>query len=168
MTMNKHKRGYQTGFSMVELAVATAVFSMGLGSLSMMMMASVQGTAEASHRTVAATQAYSLAELIAMQSDAFGHYINPPGEGVLDCNEDFCRDEALASANMLAWQSHLARELPGSDGLVCFDSTPDDGSASDPSCDGSGALVVKVFWTETRHQNAPDGGQRRVVSRLPW
>ena len=153
---------------MIEVAVATAVFSLGLGSLSMMMLASVQGTAEASHRTAATTQAYSLAELIAMQSDAFGHYIDPPGAAAPACNADFCTDEAIAADSIQAWQRHLAREVPGANGLVCRDSTPDDGNASDPSCDGNGALVIKVFWTELRHENADDGGQRRVVSRLPW
>lgn len=166
--MNQHKRGIQSGFSMIEVAVATAVFSMGLGSLSMMMLASVQGTAEASHRTAATTQAYSLAELIAMQSDAFGHYIDPPGAAAPACDAGICPDEAIAADSIQAWQRHLAREVPGANGLVCRDSTPDDGNASDPSCDGNGALVIKVFWTELRHENADDGGQRRVVSRLPW
>jgi len=160
--------GYQSGFSMIELALATAVFSMGLGSLSMMMLASVQGTAEARHRTVATTQAYSLAEMIALQSDAFGHYVDPLGPGAFDCYENLCRAEALAAADMAAWKRRLSREVPGAYGLVCRDSTPDDGSASDPACDGSGALVIKVFWTESHHEKAADGGQRRVVSRLPW
>jgi type IV pilus assembly protein PilV len=166
--MTRHERGKHSGFSMIELAVATAVFSMGLGSLSMMMLASVQGTAEASHRTAATTQAYSLAELIAMQSDAFGHYIDPPGATAPACDQDFCPDEAIAAASIQAWQRHLAQEVPGANGLVCRDSTPDDGDASEPSCDGSGALVIKVFWTELRHEHAEDGGHRRVVSRLPW
>jgi type IV pilus assembly protein PilV len=166
--MNRNRPGVQSGFSMIELALATAVFSMGLGSLSLMMLASVQGTAEARHQTVAATQAYSLAESILMQFDAYGHYIDPRGAEANDCNGDFCRSAALATANMAAWRRQLSRELPGSSGLVCRDSTPDDGTASDPACDGNGALVIKVFWTESRHQEAEDGGQRRVVSRLPW
>jgi len=166
--MSKNMQGLASGFSMIELALATAVFSMGLGSLSMMLLASVQGTAEARHQTVATTQAYSLAETIAMQFDAYGHYIDPPGAEESGCNEDFCRSEALATVNMADWQRQLSREVPGSYGLVCRDGTPDDGSASDPACDGNGALVIKVFWTESRHAKAEDGGQRRVVSKLPW
>lgn len=166
--MMHSKQRFQSGFSMVELVVAAAVFSMGLGSLSMMMLASIHGTIEARHRTIAITQANSLAEMISMQSDAYGHYINPPGSGSLNCDENTCQGENMAGANMLAWQRHLAAAVPGSIGLVCRDSTPDDGDASNPSCDGRGALVVKVFWTEHRHQDAPDGGQRRAVSTLSW
>jgi len=166
--MNKRNQELQRGFSLVELAVATAVFSMGLGSLSMMMLSAIHGTMEARHRTAAITQATSMAEMIAMQSDAYDHYVNPPGADMLACNEGHCQAAAMAAGNLISWKNQLSRALPGSAGLVCRDSTPDDGTAGNPLCDGEGALVVKVFWIESRHEHAEDGGQRRVVSRLPW
>lgn len=156
------------GFSLIELSVATAIFSMGLGSLSMMMLATVQGTAEAHHHTVATSQAESMAEMIAMSSDAYGHYVFPVDAPVITCNEHPCSDGAMAAANVAFWQRHLGEELPGGSGLVCRDSTPDDGKPADASCDDSGSLVIKVFWEETRHANAAGGGLRRVVTRLPW
>jgi type IV pilus assembly protein PilV len=158
----------QAGFSLLELSIASAIFSMGLGSLSMMMIAGIEGTAEARHQTVAITQAESLAEMIAMNSDAFGHYVDPPGSQIPACREDFCRSEAMAAGNMLYWQTHLRSELPGGSGLVCRDSSPDDGSAADPLCDGKGTLAVKIFWNEPRRGSSQDGGLRRAVSRLPW
>jgi type IV pilus assembly protein PilV len=153
--MNWQFRIFQSGFSLVELSVAMAVYSMGLGSLSMMLLTAIYGTTEARHQTVATIQASSLAEMIAMSSDAYGHYIHPP---VSD----------MAIGNMNFWQTQLRNTLPGGDGLVCRDSTPDDGNADDPSCDGSGAVVIKVFWAESRHEDPEDSGQRRLVSRLPW
>jgi type IV pilus assembly protein PilV len=148
-------RFFQSGFSLVELSVAMAVFSMGLGSLSMMLLVAIHGTAEARHQTVAAIQVSSLAEMIAMSSDAYGHYINPPESGI-------------HAGNMALWQSQLGNELPGGGGLVCRDSTPDDGNADNPSCDGTGGVVIKVFWTEPRQREPEDDGLRRLVSRLPW
>lgn len=121
----------------------------------MMLLTAIYGTTEARHQTVATIQASSLAEMIAMSSDAYGHYIHPP-------------DSDMAIGNMNFWQTQLRNELPGGDGLVCRDSTPDDGNADDPSCDGSGAVVIKVFWAESRHEDPEDSGQRRLVSRLPW
>lgn len=166
--MNLPYRIIQTGFSLVELSVAMAIFSMGLGGLSMMLLTSIHGTAEARHQTVATIQVDSLAEMIAMSSDAFGHYINPPEYDAALCDADFCPGEAMAAGNLESWQTQLRNELPGGEGVVCRDSAPDDGNAHDPSCDGSGAMVIKVFWTESRHEDADDGGHRRLVSRLPW
>ena len=166
--MSARIRFFQTGFSLIELSIATAIFSMGLGSLSMMMLAAIHGTAEARHQTVATIQAGSLAEMIAMNTDAYGHYINPPGPEMVACEGVFCQGEAMAAENMIFWQSQLHNELPGGKGLVCRDSTPDDGNSFDPSCDGGGAVVIKVFWEDSRHQDSEDNGHRRLVSRLPW
>jgi type IV pilus assembly protein PilV len=166
--MNRQSRKIQTGFSLVELAAAAAVFSMGLGSLSMLMLASINGTSQARHQTVGTTQASSMAEMIATSSDAYGHYINPPAAGPGDCHVDFCDSEEMAAANLAFWQVQLRNELPDGSGLVCRDSTPNDGSAEDPQCDGTGAVVIKIFWMEPHGNNAENGGAKRLVSRLPW
>ena len=166
--MNRQTQFLHSGFSLVELSVAMAVFSMGLGSLSIMLLAAIHGTAEARHETVAAIQADSLAEVIAMSSDAYGHYINPPGPDQAACEGDSCNAQDLASANLTSWHTRLRKELPGGTGLVCRDSTPADGNASDPLCDGNGTVVVKVFWSEPGHEDSEDGGLKRLVSRLPW
>lgn len=166
--MNWRIRSVQTGFSLIELSMATAIFSMGLGSLSLMMISSIQGTAEARHRTEATTQAASMAELIAMSSDAIGHYINPVDSDKTACDGIYCDSETMAGGNITFWHDQLSRELQGSSGYICRDGSPEDGTLEDPACDGTGAVVVKVFWEETRHQETEDGGQRRVISRLPW
>jgi len=166
--MSTIKQGFQSGFSLVELAVATTLFSMGLGSMSIMFLSAVHGTAEARHQTTASLQANSLAEMIAMSSDAYGHYVNPGDSAAEFCGGDTCPALDMASVTLADWQSRLRSDLPGGMGLVCRDNTPDDGDSVNPSCDGSGALVIKVFWTESRHQDSEDGGQRRVVSRLAW
>jgi type IV pilus assembly protein PilV len=161
-------RSFQTGFSFIELSVATAIFSMGLGSLSLMMLAAILGTAEARHHTIASSQAESMAEMIAMSSDAYGHSVFPVGEPSRTCNEEVCPPQSMAAANLARWLQTLRDELPGGDGIVCRDSTPGDGEPGNPSCDGSGPLVIKIFWEESRHRQSAGGGMRRVVSRLPW
>lgn len=158
----------QRAFSLVELSVAAAIFSMGIGSLSIMMLAAIYGTAEARHQTFATTQADSLAEMIAMNSDASGHYINPPVSEVSACIDGVCATEDLAAWEMTFWQAQLQDGLPGGAGLACRDSTPEDGTAENPECDGGGTVVVKVFWEEARHRDSAVGSQRRVVSGLPW
>lgn len=158
----------QSGFSMIELSVATAVLSMGLSGVSLMMLAAVQGTDEAHHQTVAAAQAHSLAELIAMNTDAVGHFVNPPGSGTASCFESNCEIEALVSGALHQWRAGLGADLPLGTGLVCRDSTTNDGDLLDASCDGAGPAVIKVFWRESRHPDRGDDGMRRFITRLPW
>ena len=166
--MRKPNRFHSFGFSMIELTVATAIFSIGLSGISIMMLAAVGGTNGAQHQTTAVAQASSLAEMIAMNSDAVGHYINPVPASAGSCITGPCSPDEMAALNMNFWQAQLHRDLPAGEGLVCRDSTADDGNMSDPSCDGNGGLVIKVFWQDTRHKQDQDDGMRRFVSRLPW
>jgi type IV pilus assembly protein PilV len=166
--MKNATRVHQRGFSLVEVAVATMLFSMGLGSLSIMLMTAVHGTTESRHQTMAAMQADSLAEMVVMSSDAYGHYVYDNELYTGQCAAENCASSEVAAANLIDWQDRLSRELPGGTGLVCRDSTPDDGSDADPLCDGNGALVVKIFWSEPGHSDAENKQQMRVVSRLAW
>ncbi len=163
----KRRKSGEAGFSLIEVIVAAAIFSTGLGGLSLLLLTAVMGTAEAGHQTIASTRASSLAEMIAMNSAASGHYINPLPQAEPCMVGDSCSSEQMASADIGHWLGELARELPRGSGLVCRDSTPDDGHSADPACDGSGNLVVKVFWMEMRYQDDEDGGLRRLVTRLP-
>lgn len=165
--MNDHRYA-ESGFSLIEVTIAAAIFSMGLGGLSLLLLTAVMGTAEAGHQTMATNKASSLAQQIVLNSDSLGHYMYPlpAAESCLD--ELACSSEQMASSQVAAWQRELADELPRGSGLVCRDSTPDDGHSVDGRCDGAGGLVVKVFWQELRHVNDEDGGLRRLVARLPF
>jgi type IV pilus assembly protein PilV len=160
--------GRGAGFSLIELTVATAIYSMGLGSLSLMMMIAVQGTTEAGHEGVAALQAASLAEQILMNSGAVGHFINDPGGDPPDCTGDLvCTADEMAAWTLKVWRNDLAAALPAGSGLVCLDGTPGDGETADPACDGAGGPVVKVFWNITEIEGEPDSGTGRQAARLP-
>lgn len=171
--MNFRRIRVQRGFSLIELTVATAVYSMGLGSLSLMMLLALHGTGGARLDTTAALHAASLAEMIAMSSDAVGHYLDQGLPTAGDCLHDApCSIDEMAAANLARWRARLAADLPGGDGLLCLDSTPQDGAGNDPACDGSGGPVIKVFWeAPVEHQaSGPEASgpeARRHVSRLP-
>jgi type IV pilus assembly protein PilV len=155
----------QGGFSLLELSVATAIYSMGLGSVSMMLLLAVQGTATARLETAAALHAASLAEAIAMSSDAVGHYLYPV-DGAACAPESVCGEDELAAWNLRDWQARVAADLPQGAGLLCRDRTPADGTGLDAACDGSGPPVIKIFW-ETGSGDGPSLGSHRRVSRLP-
>jgi type IV pilus assembly protein PilV len=163
----------QRGFSLIELTVATAIYSMGLGSLSLMLLLALHGTGGARLDTMATLHAASLAELIAMSSDAVGHYLHEGGAGAGDCGPGApCSIEEMAAANLAQWRARLAADLPGGTGLLCLDGTPEDGDADNPACDSSGGPVIKVFWEAPAE--VPSSGSaesvpepRRQVTRLP-
>ena len=158
----------QRGFSLVELTVATAIYSMGLGSVSLMLLLAVHGTAGARLDTAAVLHAESLAEMIVMNSDALGHFAYPSAAFAGDCSADQpCSTDQMAIWNFMTWHDRVAADLPGGEGLLCRDSSPDDGDTTDPACDGDGGAVVKVFW-ETPADQATDSTEvHRQVSRLP-
>jgi type IV pilus assembly protein PilV len=160
-----HRQG---GFSLLELSMATAIYSMGLGSLSLMMLLAVQGTTEARQASTAAMQASSLAEMILMNADAMGHYVLPPGENATFCGlGQACSPEEMAAWQLEHWQHRLASDLPNGSGLVCRDRTPDDGDIDDAACDGESGLVIKVFWQAPVSDSEPDAPRTRQVLLLP-
>jgi type IV pilus assembly protein PilV len=162
--MRRRSRGSQSGFSLIELMIAAAIFSTGLGAFSLLLLLSIQGTVESGQQTVAVQHARYLAESVRLIPGAVPAFENPTPQS--DCPVgSSCTPGQMASSSFLRWQRRLARELPGGTGLICRDGTPEDGTASSPACDGGGQLVVKVFWTEP----GQDGHslERRTVSRLP-
>ena len=166
--MSSRLRRRQAGFSLIELSVAAAIYSMGLGSLSLMMMVAVQGTTEAGHEEVATLHAASLAELILMNSGVAGHYIGDAEGEPPDCGRGMvCPPEEMAAWILDTWREGLAETLPAGNGLVCRDGTPTDGAPGDPACDGGGGPVVKVLWRTPERPEDPDPGVARQVARLP-
>ena len=152
------------GFSLLEVLVASAVFSLGLGGLSLMMLTSLHGTVEARNQTTAAAQATSLAQLILLNPSTLGHDAYPAKDAMESCEDPTaCADPGWAAGNLAQWQAELERGLAHATGLVCRDATPEDGSANAPECDGSGLSVVKVFWTEPKHRNDADESVHRLV-----
>jgi type IV pilus assembly protein PilV len=60
-----------------------------------------------------------------------------------------CTPEALAKADIKEWSDEVAVQLPAGKGFVCIDSTPEDGTAAAPACDGFGLVyAVKVWWSD--------------------
>jgi len=158
----------QKGFSLVELTVATAIYSMGLGSLSLMLLLAVQGTSEARMETTAAIQAGSLAEMILLTSDAAGHYAFPPGPDASLCDPAVgCSVQEMAAWQLDTWRRRLAAELPSGQGLVCHDATPHDGDVENAACSGEGDRVIKIFWEQPPSASDSNASPTRNVLRLP-
>ena len=156
---------HRDGFSLVELTIALAIFSTGLGSFSLLMMMAIQETAASHLQTVAIMQMDSLAESVRLNSGSVDGFLVPaasPG-----CLEGLACPDRMAGATVHQWQRQLSRQLPGGSGLLCRDSTPRDGKRADPACDGSGGLVIKAFWEESGRKGEAGVIERRVTRMVP-
>lgn len=163
--MRLFHRPWHGGFSLVELTVAVAIFSMGIGSFSLLLLLALQGTLESRLQSVAVSQVRSLTESVEMLPAVAGNFPQAPSSPAC-LQGSVCTPVQMAAATLQQWQAQLAREIPGGRGTVCRDSTPSDGSVRDARCDGAGDRVVKVFWTEPG-ASGHEIEDRRIVARLP-
>jgi type IV pilus assembly protein PilV len=155
------------GFSLIEMLVATTVLSFGMGGMAALMLSASAGMVESEHQSIASLQAAGMVATLQLGPAALEHLANPPASAPLCFESDACTPEEWLTGQYLSWRSGLSRDLPGGTGVVCSDSTPMDGDADDPQCDGTGPVVSKVFWIETRHEQEVDGGHRRAVMQVP-
>ena len=146
--------------------VALAIFSTGLGGLSLLLLLALQETAASRLHTFAASQAQSMAEFILVAPGAASSALaSAAAPGCL--YDGICEPSVMVSAALHEWRKGLADALPHGDGLVCHDGTPTDGSPDQPACDGAGPLHVKVFWLEPGDGDSETPSLRRAVARVP-
>ena len=137
-----------SGFSLLEVLVATTVFSLGLAGFAALLLNSIIGSAQARREGIAATAAASLAEQIRLNPVALDRYLDPPESISKICaGESQCTPEQQADYDFRLWQLELADRIQNARGLVCRDETPQDGVEGNGPCDGAGPLVIKIFWS---------------------
>jgi type IV pilus assembly protein PilV len=146
-----------SGFSLLEVLVAGTVFSLGLAGFAALLLASIISSTQARRQGIASMAAASLAEQIRLNPAALHRYLNPPENISRICaGNDQCTPEQQADYDYRLWQLELADSIPNARGLLCRDETPKDGIEGDSHCDGTGPLVIKIFWPG---QGSDDSGR---------
>jgi type IV pilus assembly protein PilV len=154
------------GFAIVEVLVSFAILAFGLMALAGLQIVTLRYTQGSGYRNAATLQAMSITEVmrgsrIALQA---GQFNNPTGAQTDACFRSAgCTSAQMALTQYLLWQQTIAAGLPGGSGIVCVDSTPNDGTAASPQCDNvSGApYAIKVFWADDKQ-----GNQARFVTAV--
>jgi type IV pilus assembly protein PilV len=166
----------ERGFTLLEVLIAIVVFSIGLLGIAGLQVAGMRYTHGSQLRSVATMQAENMAD--AMRANrvgvADGHYNVTgamPAAADKDCSAESCTPAELAEFDLATWNSaaddgkpHESNGdvLPGGEGIVCIDSTPNDGDAADWACDDTGTVyAVKLVWQERTMgdwEQAEDGG----------
>jgi len=178
-------RRTHAGFSLIEVLVAILIFGVGMLGVAAMQLRGLATSTDSGSRGIALALAGDLADrmranLAAVNvANAAARY-DGVAPNVNDCRMRYaasqvavpnaCTPAQLAADDLADWSAQLAQALPGAIGVVCRDTTPEDGTAAAPACDGAGNLmVVKVFWTgrETSRANAAQVDRRLVLAVRP-
>jgi type IV pilus modification protein PilV len=160
-------RNENGGFSLIEVLVASTIFTLGLAGFSALLLSSIIGSAQARQQGVASMTAANLSEQIRMNPGALERYLAPPEYVSRICAGDaICSPEQQADYDFKLWQLDLADRIHNARGLVCHDETPEDGNVGNGHCDGSGPLVIKIFWPGRSSENGKQAKQFRFTMKI--
>ncbi len=166
MFQRDYRQNAAAGFSLIEVMIATLVLAIGAAGLSLLLLTSVKGTAQAQERSEATRQAAELAQLIHANPAVWGHLVHTR-EGPGACSpEGACPQQAWAELHLQQWQRELQGSISAARGIICEDSSPLDGNLADLGCDGQGGAVVKVVWQEAAG-SGPAAELQRLALPLP-
>lgn len=143
------------GATLMEAMVAVLLLSMCALGYAALQLRGLSANSSSMWRSKATLLAAEMADRMrANRAGVSGGFYNSltTATEITDCGATTaCSPTKMAQLDHWNWSATLARELPGSSvaGVVCIDSTPDDGTSSTPGCDGTGqAFAVKIFWQE--------------------
>lgn len=172
-------RSNKRGFSLVEVLVAIVIFSIGLLGIASLQIAGMRYAGGSQHRAMATMQAQTIADrlhanLAGVDNGSYNITGSMPGTYDTDCGEVDCTSAELAAYDLVTWNDDNADLLPGGTGVVCLDSTPEDGDSTNWQCDNTGNVyAIKIQWTErviseedTADTAGGDTQTRRLVMRF--
>ena len=160
-------RSTDKGFSLIEVLIASTVFSLGLAGFTTLLLTSIMESTEARRHGIASMAAANLAEQVRLYPGALERYLDPPEHISKICiGNKLCTPEQQADYDFRLWQLELADSIPNARGLVCRDETPTDGIEGDSHCDGTGPLVIKIFWNGGHLDGEGDSNKRRLTLEI--
>ncbi len=158
-------RRSQGGYVLLEALIAVVIAAIGFIGAARLQTFGLTMNNSAQVRQKATLLGYQMADRIrANQAGVTARAYDRPSAGAVGCivAATGCTPSLLAAADVGVWQAEIAVQLPTGTGVVCLDSTPDDGAFDAPACDGIGNVIaVKLWWVDKV------GTPRFVVSVRP-
>jgi type IV pilus assembly protein PilV len=159
------------GFTMLEALVSILILSFGLLGLAGLFVSGAQNNRSANLRTIATQQAYNMADRMRTNLTALTvlnptvPYYHLPTATQTNCyTTEICDSQTMAKNDYYEWNDPASAIsnptlLPGGYGVICIDSTPNDGTwngtAVTHACDGVGtSYAIKVWWLDDRRSGA--------------
>ncbi len=152
----------EKGFTLIEVLVSLLILSVGLFGMLAVITTSLQMNSSSVFRTIAAQQAYAMAETLRANSPALGTVnaasaiafsaetpaAQPTCLQAAGCARGTNAANGLVQMSVWMWQQQLAAVLPSGTGTVCQDNNPSSGFAC--TANANAPYVVKVCWNESR------------------
>ena len=162
------------GFALLEALVCVDLISFAFLASAGLHLSSLRDTQSSGQISQATQLANELHERMRINIGNTDTYATASAAVRSACNTTTGCSAADMVANDLAeWSASLAAKLPNGRGVVCRDSTPDDGtSPGSAACTGgaSDPIVIKVWW-KLRDQAGSSGAvaaiQRQVLAFVP-
>ncbi|MBN9287762.1 MAG: type IV pilus modification protein PilV [Gammaproteobacteria bacterium 39-13] len=194
-----HAQQKTLGFTLLEVLVAIIVFSIGLLGLAGLQILSLKLSGDSLLRTVAALQANDMVDRMranvaatslgitspynnaagasnanpaCLGMNSSGNLVNTSCTPTQMAQHDFYEWFAnLSGSAATSWRPAIPAALPSGAGVVCIDSTPNDGTPDNPACDnvvvvaGKPIFAIKIWWTERQGPQGA-GATHRYVTTL--
>ena len=140
------------GFALIEVLVSVVILSIAALGYAALQLRGLSTNSSAMWRSKATVLAYEAADRVRANAPgaAAGLYNNllTPANAAECKVGNVCTTTQMAARDFSEWRT-TAQNLPSGSGVICLDSSPDDGTAAAPACDGSGTqIAIKVFWSE--------------------
>lgn len=187
-----------SGFTLLEVLISIVIFSIGLLGLAGLQITGIRLNHDSLLRTIATIQANDMADrmrtnVAATSLGAASPYNNPTKtasgnpnclgkDGSGNAANVQCTPAQMAGQDFYEWYASIAGQtanswspatsasLPSGTGVVCIDSTPNDGTPGAPACDnviatpGKPIFAIKVWWVERIDASSPGTTRRYVMS----
>ena len=162
MQLIMHRRA-QMGSGLIESLISIFVVSIGFLGFATLQISGLVAANDSLFRSKAVYLSYQMADRVRanLPGVQLGSYDDLEGPGSSPgCIASNCTAAGVAQNDFYEWSTEVASVLPAGAGVICLDSTPDDGTSANPACDGGGSVLsIKLWWSEK-------GAQHRFVTTL--
>ena len=161
MTMRRTKR--EGGFTLLEVLISIVVIAFGLLGIAGLQAFALQNNQSAGQRMTTTMLANDMVERVWSSNPNFRPLYHAPAIASYASPDSSCLSVAgcppaqLVANDLAEWQARIAASLPGGQGIICRDDSPDDGdTAAAPQCSGAPTdpFVVKIWWVDDRGTTA--------------
>jgi type IV pilus assembly protein PilV len=147
----------QRGSTMIEVMVAILVLALGMMGMLGMFINSLKISGGAIYRNTATQHAYMMADIIRANQVNLQSYFAPTATATANCfTSTGCTSAQMPNTEYKVWETQLSKLLPAGQGIVCRDNAAARSMSSMATyltCSGTGQVVVKVCWDESRIQS---------------